>query len=117
MRWYYIFTKGVREQLRDYWILVMIVVMTPLFIGIYFLMSDPGTVRYDVLLVNQDQGVEYAGAEINLGDTLVSSLQSMALEDFASLVYSKEQNRENDRVEKGPELARELPPTANPNST
>ncbi len=42
MRWYYVFTKGVREQLRDYWILIMIVVMTPLFIRNLFPHVGPG---------------------------------------------------------------------------
>lgn len=56
MRWYYIFTKGIREQLRDYWILVLILVMVPVFIAIYFLMSNPAMVSFDVVLVNQDRG-------------------------------------------------------------
>ncbi|MFH0758263.1 MAG: ABC transporter permease [Bacteroidota bacterium] len=94
MRWYYIFIKGVREQWRDYWILIMIVVMAPLFIGIYFLMSDTGEVSYDVILVNRDCGADVTGIEINLGDTLVTALQSMAgAEDFANLVYSKGSDR------------------------
>lgn len=104
MRWYYVFTKGVREQLRDYWILIMIVVMTPLFIGIYFLMSDPGEVSYDVLLVNRDQGTEFEGVEMNLGDSLIANLQNMAgKEDFAKLVYTRGRDRESamEQLKKG----------------
>ena len=40
MRWYAVFIKGIREQIREYWILVMTVLMAPLFIAIYFLMAE-----------------------------------------------------------------------------
>lgn len=71
MRWYYVFIKGLREQIRDYWILVMIVVMAPLFIAIYFLMVETDSPVYRVILVNLDQGMEHQGAEVNLGDSLL----------------------------------------------
>jgi ABC-2 type transport system permease protein len=96
MRWYYVFTKGIREQVRDYWILVMIVVMAPLFIAIYFLMADPGEVGYNVVLVNQDQGYSLDGIRVNLGDTLVAFLQETTLEgDLSILDYSLGENRES----------------------
>jgi ABC-2 type transport system permease protein len=71
MRWYYVFIKGIREQLRDYWILVMILVMAPLFIAIYYLMVDTDTPVYRVILVNQDLGMEQDGGSVNLGDSLL----------------------------------------------
>ena len=40
MRWYLVFRKGIREQIRDYWILLLTVVMAPFFIVIYFLMAE-----------------------------------------------------------------------------
>jgi ABC-2 type transport system permease protein len=103
MRWYYVFIKGVREQWRDYWILIMIVVMAPLFIGIYFLMSDPGEVSYKVILVNRDKGVIHAGVQINLGDTLINTLQTVAHKEIANLVYSMGSDRESaiDKLKKG----------------
>ncbi len=103
MRWYYVFIKGVREQWRDYWILIMIVVMAPLFIGIYFLMSDPGEVSYEVILVNRDKGVVHAGEKINLGDTLINTLQTVAHKEIANLVYSMGRDRESaiDKLKKG----------------
>ncbi len=95
MKWYYIFIKGIREQVRDYWILVMIVVMAPLFIGIYFLMVDPGEVRYDVILVNKDQGYTMRGARVNLGDSLVVYLGGMAENgELPNLSYSEGADRE-----------------------
>ena len=85
MRWYYIFIKGIREQLRDYWILVMILVMAPLFIAIYFLMANPGMVAFDVVLVNQDRGMK--------GEKLISSLIPGEGE-VPGLSYARAENRE-----------------------
>ena len=72
MRWYDVFVKGVKEQIRDYWILVMIVVMAPLFIAIYYLMAETEEPEYDVILVNRDRGTHYHGEPFNLGDSIVS---------------------------------------------
>ena len=71
MRCYYVFIKGIREQIRDYWILVMILVMAPLFIAIYFLMVETENPEYRVVLVNQDRGMEVQGEKVNLGDSLL----------------------------------------------
>jgi ABC-type multidrug transport system permease subunit len=87
MRWYYIFTKGIREQLRDYWILVLILVMVPVFIAIYFLMSNPAMVSIDVVLVNQDRGGK--------GEQLVSILMEREKEgEVPGLSYMRAEERE-----------------------
>jgi len=87
MRWYYIFTKGLREQVRDYWILIMILVMAPLFIAIYFLMSNPNMVSFSVVLVNQDRG--------QMGDSLVNTLLLEEGEGgLSGLTYSQARTRE-----------------------
>ena len=36
MRWYTIFIKGLKEQVREYWILVLTVAMAPIFIAVYY---------------------------------------------------------------------------------
>lgn len=95
MRWFDVFIKGLREQIRDYWILVMIVVMAPLFIAIYYLMAETETPGYDVILVNEDRGSGVAGARINLGDSLVyySQLASGSAE-MSMLTYHTGTERE-----------------------
>ena len=65
------FIKGMKEQIRDFWILAMTVIMAPLFIAIYFLMVETETPVYDILLVNQDSGIQHDGKQVNLGDSLV----------------------------------------------
>jgi len=95
MRWYYIFTKGIREQLRDYWILIMILVMAPLFIAIYFLMSNPSMVSFDVILVNQDRGTVINGEKLNQGERLVDVLMEKEKEgEVPGLNYMRAEKRE-----------------------
>ena len=72
MRWYAVFIKGIKEQIREYWILVMTVLMAPIFIAIYFLMAETEDPEYDVMLVNLDSGTEYEGGLLNLGDSIIS---------------------------------------------
>jgi len=95
MRWYFVFVKGIREQVRDYWILIMIVVMAPLFIFLYFLMVSPGEVSYDVVLLNQDRGWLLDGDPVNLGDSLLAALQEMNGEgEMSVLEYTRGEDRE-----------------------
>jgi len=72
MRIFLVFQKGIREQIREYWILLMTVVMAPFFIVIYFLMAETEDPEYDVILVNLDRGAEYGEGYLNLGDSIVS---------------------------------------------
>jgi ABC-2 type transport system permease protein len=72
MRWWVVFVKGVREQIRDYWIAVMIIVMAPLFISIYYLMEDTGPSVYQIILVNNDRGKLVDQHRVCLGDSLLS---------------------------------------------
>jgi ABC-2 type transport system permease protein len=83
MRIFLVFRKGIREQVRDYWILLMTVVMAPFFIVIYFLMAETEDPEYDVILVNLDRGAEHDEGFLNLGDSILnyakvlSSLEEM----------------------------------------
>jgi len=72
MRIFLVFRKGIREQIREYWILVMTVLMTPFFIVIYFLMAETDDPEYDVVLVNLDREAEHEGGFLNMGDSIVS---------------------------------------------
>lgn len=95
MRWYDVFVKGVREQIRDYWILVMIVVMAPLFIAIYYLMAETEEPEYDVILVNRDLGTHYHGEPFNLGDSIVSYARLLsAVREMSMLNFTAGNNRE-----------------------
>jgi ABC-2 type transport system permease protein len=72
MRWYDVFIKGFKEQLREYWILVLTLLMAPVFIAIYFLMAETEDPVYDVILVNLDRGSESQAQDFNMGDSIIA---------------------------------------------
>ena len=89
------FVKGMKEQIREFWILIMIVVMAPLFIAIYFLMVEVENPEYKVILVNLDQGTLDGGSWVNLGDSIVAQARALtAVPDMSMLRFSTETGRE-----------------------
>jgi ABC-2 type transport system permease protein len=79
MRWYVVFIKGIKEQIREYWILVLTLLMSPLFIAIYYLMGETEDPVYDVILVNQDRGCQSETEIFNLGDSIISYAEVLSL--------------------------------------
>ncbi len=75
MRWYFVFIKSIREQIRDYWILILTVSLAPFFVFMYYMMVETETHEFNIILVNQDEGSFLFGQPVNLGDSLVSYLQ------------------------------------------
>lgn len=63
--------KSAKEQVRQFWILVLTVAMAPFFVGVYFLINETSQPHYDVLLLNEDLG---AGAT-NYGALLLDGLR------------------------------------------
>ncbi len=76
MKWYFVFAKSLREQFRDYWILVLTVVFAPFFVFMYYLMFQTESQSYEVVLVNRDKTVLVFNQPLNLGDTLTHYLTS-----------------------------------------
>jgi len=100
MRWYAVFVKGIKEQFREYWILVMTVVMAPLFIAIYFLMVETETPEYDIILVNQDDGYELYGEQVNLGDSLVFYGQLVSGTTGMSMLHYRTEHSREEAIER-----------------
>ena len=95
MKWYYVFIKSLREQFRDYWILVLTLVFAPFFVFMYYLMSETETPSFKVIFVNQDKTENFSGIPVNLGDTLIHYLQVYAgHEESVNLRYRKTGGRE-----------------------
>ncbi len=71
-----VFIKSLKEQIRHFWILILTISMAPFFVFIYYLITQASRVHYDLLIINQDKGVEYLSTEINYGDLLLEAAQS-----------------------------------------
>jgi len=95
MKWYHVFIKSIREQVRDYWILLIVVLLAPFFIFVYYLMIETENPNYDVLLVNNDRGsIIIPGYQLNLGDSLITFLKDQAGQyEEVMLNYYREETR------------------------
>ncbi len=94
MKWYWVFIKSLRENFRDYWILVLTLVFAPTFVFLYYLMSQTETPSYDVVFVNGDKTVYFLGHPLNLGDTLIHYLKAYAdSSEDVYLDFSRADNR------------------------
>jgi ABC-2 type transport system permease protein len=95
MRWFNVFLKSAKEQWRDYWILILIVVLAPFMLFMYFLMVETEKPSYDVIIVNEDRGFLFFNTPVNLGDSLVRYMKlASGDEELSFLSYT----RENDRI-------------------
>ncbi|MEZ5070283.1 MAG: ABC transporter permease [Bacteroidales bacterium] len=72
-----VFGKSLREQVREFWILVMVVLMAPLFIGIYYLMVESEGEFSRVAVVNL-RGESVASPDPGWDRVLADSLQESA---------------------------------------
>ncbi len=70
-----IFTKSIKEQLRNFWILILTVLMAPFFVFVYFLINESSQPHYDILVLNLDQGMQQGGTQLTLGDSIVPALK------------------------------------------
>ncbi|MBU0528605.1 ABC transporter permease [bacterium] len=64
--------KSIREQLRNYWILLLTISLAPLFVFIYYLIIESSEPQYDLLLLNNDKTIAYHDKDINFGETLIN---------------------------------------------
>jgi ABC-2 type transport system permease protein len=94
MRWYFIFIKSIREQIRDYWILLLTISLAPFFVFMYYLMVETETPEFNIILVNQDEGLFSGDQPINLGDSLIYYMQQVSMAAETSMLrYAEKENR------------------------
>ena len=77
--------KSLKEQLRNFWILVLTVSMAPFFVFVYYLITEASKPHYDILVVDLDEGVELLPGEVNYGKMLVQAARSIEEKDSVSI--------------------------------
>jgi ABC-type multidrug transport system permease subunit len=76
-----------REQLRSFWDLLIVVALAPLFIWMYWSFVGGGSTSYAVLVLNEDTGiVEEGGARVDLATAAAARLSALTYESGAPLV-------------------------------
>lgn len=66
--------KSFKEQVRNYWVLLLTIVLAPFFVAVYYMINESQEVHYDLLVLNQDQGVIDNNDEVNFGTELLKYL-------------------------------------------
>jgi ABC-2 type transport system permease protein len=74
--------KSLKEQIRSFWVLLLILSMGPLFIFIYFLITESSRPLYRILLLNKDTGVMVEGKMVNHGNLLASFVTHPGLDSL-----------------------------------
>jgi len=73
-----VFRKTLREQMRDWASLSMVIVLCPFFVFLYWLMTGGGTTSYKVLVINRDRGAVIDGrGTVAAGDRVVEAMRAM----------------------------------------
>ena len=75
MKIFSIIKKSFKEQIRNFWILILTVSMAPFFVFIYYMIAEATKINYDVVLINQDNGFDLATGKFNHGDFLVDVIR------------------------------------------
>ena len=53
-----IFIKSIKEQIRQFWLVLLTILMAPFFVGIYYLMWESTQLSLNVTVVNHDIAAE-----------------------------------------------------------
>jgi len=90
-----VINKCTREQIRNFWILILTVSMAPFFIFVYYLIIESSKPHYDLLILNRDKGIQIMGSTINYGDLLLQSAEEFE-NDTTEIPFSirKSDNKE-----------------------
>jgi ABC-type multidrug transport system permease subunit len=88
--------KSLKEQVRSLWVLLLTLSMGPLFIFIYFLITESSKPQYRILLLNKDAGVMIDGKMINHGSFLASFITHPAL-DSLKIPFTLEEISDRDK--------------------
>jgi ABC-2 type transport system permease protein len=92
MKWYLVFLKSIREQIRDYWILLLTISLAPFFVFVYYMMVETENMEFKIILINQDEGTFFMGQPVNLGDSLIFYMQRATGDQVTSMLHFAEQD-------------------------
>jgi ABC-2 type transport system permease protein len=92
--------KSIKENIRHLWLLILTISLTPFFVGFYWAVSESEKPSYDVLLVNQDIGVEYASKQYQYGDLIIEEIKKLDEDDLQFPMTIKIENNRTEAVKK-----------------
>jgi len=96
MKVFSIILKSLKEQYRNFWILLLTVSMAPFFIFVYFLILESSKPHYDVLVVNLDEGL-HGEQSMNLGE-LFLDFANKTIEELDTIHIPLSFIKQKDRI-------------------
>lgn len=95
-----IIAKSLKEQIRSYWVLLLLLSMGPFFILVYFLITETSKEQYDILIVNNDKGITINDQKTNHGKDLIDYYNTTNI-DFGAIPFTvTESNNRNNCIAK-----------------
>ncbi len=89
MKFLSVFRKTLREIARDKWMLGLTLAFAPFFVLLYWLITAGSSTTYNILVINQDQGVQLSdGSMFNAGKQAVAALAGVTYADGHPLLKS-----------------------------
>ncbi len=82
-----VITKSLKEQLRNFWVLILSLSMGPFFIFVYFLITESSKPQYNILVVNADVGAYTNGQPANHGKNLISFFATANISSTPFIVH------------------------------
>ena len=76
MKFFSVVKKNLKEQLRHFWIFILTISMAPFFVFIYYWFTGASQPQYDLLILNNDKGIENVSGKINYSTVLVDNMIS-----------------------------------------
>lgn len=90
MRLWYIFRKSLKEQARDILTLALTLSFAPFFVLLYWLFFSGGSTSYDVLVLNNDVGIQATDNTLLVhGDSIVAAVETVAYPDGSPMLVVK----------------------------
>lgn len=88
--------KSYKEQIRNFWILLLTITLVPLFVLVEYLIYEATKNKYELIILNQDKGIGInTDSTIFYGDILTNSFSETAVSDSAMAIsVIKVKNRE-----------------------
>ena len=69
-----------KEQYRNFWILILSISMAPFFVFIYYMINESQQTSYDILILNQDKGLITSEGNYNYSLPIIESLRSAEID-------------------------------------
>ncbi len=95
MRLMSVLRKTIREQLRDFWTLLLTLSLGPFFVLFYWVMFGGGSTTYDLLIINHDAGASVNGGAWSASNDTIKALHDVNYQNGQGVLKIKQiENRQ-----------------------